>query len=182
MVIAYILFVTNIRIKNFQIEELQTLNNLLSSEQESQNEREDLAAATVMLNADSNDPLEVCPDGIIYIESVANYVNIVTIDGTEISQHRLRCTLRSIEETLNDFPFIIHIHRAFLVNINFITHISGNAGGYKIQAFGTDKILPVSKANIKNFKERLETYADNRNYWNDIQSISASPLSSSTEM
>lgn len=65
MVIAYILFVTNIRMKNYQIEELQTQNNLLSSEQESQNEREDLAAATVMLNADSNDPLEVCPDGII---------------------------------------------------------------------------------------------------------------------
>lgn len=50
---------------------------------------------------------------------------------------------------------IFHIHRAFLVNLNFITQVSGNAAGNKLQLFGSDKVLPVSKANVPDFRERV---------------------------
>lgn len=68
-------------------------------------------------------------------------------------QKRLRCSLHDIENMLSPYSYIIHIHRAFLVNMNFITQVSGNAAGYKLQLFGSDKELPVSKANEPAFRE-----------------------------
>ncbi|MCQ2130958.1 MAG: LytTR family transcriptional regulator [Bacteroidales bacterium] len=70
-------------------------------------------------------------------------------------QKRLRCSLHDIENMLSPYSYIIHIHRAFLVNMNFITQVSGNAAGYKLQLFGSDKVLPVSKANEPAFRERV---------------------------
>jgi len=47
-------------------------------------------------------------------------------------------------------------HRAFLININFITQVSGNAAGYKVQLFSIDKQIPVSKANVTLFREKIK--------------------------
>jgi len=141
-----------------EIEELQTLNALLEREQ--QVLRSSLEKETkdekITLHGDSKESLIVNPLDIMYVESVGNYLSIVYLNGSELCQKRLRSSLKEIEEKFDAFPFIIRTHRAFLVNINFITQVSGNSAGYKISLFSTDKVLPVSKANVATFRDKIK--------------------------
>ena len=152
-IIAYHLFVTYYRVHRYQIEELQSLNSQF--EAECQTKQDPTLPEKVRLQGESRETIILNPSDILYIESVSNYVNIVFFSGQDLLQKRLRCSLHDIENMLSPYSFIFHIHRAFLVNLNFITQVSGNAAGYKLQLFGSDKVLPVSKANVSAFRERV---------------------------
>lgn len=157
-IIAYQIFVTNNRMQRYQIEELQSINNLLEAEQDSAHNQAE--PEKIVLQGESRESIIINPSDILYVESLANYVNIVFFSASDLMQKRLRISLRDLEETLSPYPFIFHIHRAFLVNLTFITQVSGNAAGYKLQLFGTDKVLPVSKANVGRFKEKIEKWGE----------------------
>jgi len=156
------LFVWNrIQLKNrylkVEVEELQTLNALLETEQKMLRSRltKDDVTDKIILHGDSRESLIVNPLDIMYVESVGNYLNVVYFNDADLCQKRLRSSLKEMEETLEAFPFMVHTHRAFLVNINFITQVSGNSGGYKINMFSTDRVLPVSKANVATFRSKI---------------------------
>lgn len=155
-IIAYQIFVTNNRMQRYQIEELQSINNLLEAEHDSAHNQAE--PEKIVLQGESRESIIINPSDILYVESLANYVNIVFFSASDLTQKRLRISLRDLEETLSPYSFIFHIHRAFLVNLNYITQVSGNAAGYKLQLFGTDKVLPVSKANVGRFKEIIEEW------------------------
>ncbi len=152
-IIAYHLFVTHNRMQRYQIEELQSINNLLEAEHTTTPDQD--VPDKIVLQGESRESIIINPSDILYVESLANYVNIVFFSSSDLRQKRLRVSLRDLEETLSPYPFIFHIHRAFLVNLNYITQVSGNAAGYKLQLFGTDKVLPVSKANVGKFKQMI---------------------------
>ena len=141
-----------------EIEELQMLNSLLEAEQKVLRSRltKDNVTDKIILHGDSRESLIVNPLDIMYVESVGNDLSIVYFNDSDLCNKRLRSSLRDVEEALEAFPFMVHTHRAFLVNINFITQISGNSAGYKINMFSTDRILPVSKANVALFRDKIK--------------------------
>lgn len=151
------------RFMSIEIEELQKLNALLESEQEALHTQQAIenVAEKITICGEGRDSLVVTPLDIMYVESVGNYLNIVYFNDSELCQKRLRSSLKDIEETLKTFPFLVHTHRAFLVNINFITQVSGNSAGYKISMFSTDRTLPVSKANVASFRDKIRTRTKN---------------------
>jgi len=157
------LFIWNrIQLKNrflkAENEELLALNRMLESEQKMLQARltKDNVTDKIIIHGDSRESLIVNPLDILYVESVGNYLNIVYFNDSDVCQKRLRSSLKDIEETLEAFPFMVHTHRAFLVNINFITQVSGNSAGYKINMFSLERALPVSKANVAAFREKLK--------------------------
>lgn len=148
------------RFMQVEIEELQKLNALLESEQKtlrSQQTKEN-RVERITIHGEGRDSLVVIPHEIMYVESVGNYLSIVYFNNSELCQKRLRCSLKEAEETLGAYPFIVHTHRAFLVNIHFITQVSGNSAGYKISMFSTDRTLPVSKANVASFRDKIKNW------------------------
>lgn len=149
---------SEIRLMRESIVELVSINHLLEAEQKTLRSRlpKDNVTDKVILHGDSRESLIVNPLDIMYVESVGNYLNIVYFNDSDLCQKRLRSSLKEIEETLEAFPFMVHTHRAFLVNINFITQVSGNSAGYKISMFSTDRILPVSKVNVAMFREKIK--------------------------
>ena len=157
-IVAYHLFVTHNRMQRYQIEELQLINNLLEAEHATTHDQD--VPEKIVLQGESRESIIISPSDILYVESLANYVNIVFFSASDLRQKRLRVSLRDLEETLSPYPFIFHIHRAFLVNLNYVTQVSGNAAGYKLQLFGSDKVLPVSKANVGKFKEQIALWGN----------------------
>jgi len=155
-IIIYHIFVSYNRMQRYQIEELQMLNNLLEAEHAASRDQDE--PSKIVLQGESREAIIINPSDILYVESLANYANIVFFSASDLKQKRLRISLRDLEETLSPYRFILHIHRAFLVNLNYITQVSGNAAGYKLQLFGTEKVLPVSKANVGKFKEKIESW------------------------
>lgn len=156
---AYMIFVTNIRMQKHVINELQEINSALEIEQDYFKTQPEESSNKITLSGCRNDSLLVNPQDILYIESMGNYLNIVYFDDSELCQKRLRSTLKDIEDLLIPYPYIFRIHRAFLVNINAITQVSGNAAGYKVELFSTNKVLPVSKTNVSIFKEKLKKHS-----------------------
>jgi len=148
------------RFLKMEIEELQNLNVILEAEQQALRSKllKDNATDKITLHGDSRESLIVNPLDIMYVESVGNYLNIVYFNDSDLCQKRLRSSLKEIEDTLEAFPFMVHTHRAFLVNINFITQVTGNSAGYKISMFSTDRVLPVSKANVAMFREKIKDF------------------------
>lgn len=145
------------RYLKMEIEELQTLNALLESEQKMLRSRlsKDNVTEKIIIHGDSRESLIVNPLDIMYVESVGNYLSIVYFNDSQLCKKRLRSSLKNVEEAFVAFPFMLHTHRAFLVNINFITHIYGNSSGYKLSMFSTDRVLPVSKANVALFRDKI---------------------------
>jgi len=164
-IIMIIAMMAMIKVRNIQssLQELATINQMLDKEQKMLQSRlpEEKETEKIIIHGDSRESLIVNPLDIMYVESVGNYLSIVYFNDSELCQKRLRSSLKDVEETLEAFPFMVHIHRAFLVNINFITQVSGNSAGYKISLFSTDRILPVSKANVNLFREKIKELGKN---------------------
>lgn len=140
-----------------EIEELQMLNSLLETEQQMlrSNLEKDNVEEKIILQGEGKNTLIINPLDIMFVESVGNYLNIAYFNGTDLCQQRLRSSLKDVEEKLEVFPFMVHTHRAFLVNINYITQVSGNSAGYKVNLFSTERLIPVSKANVQAFRDKI---------------------------
>ena len=157
ILIIAMMAITRVRNIEHTLLELASINRMLETEQTKLRSRlpKDNVTDKIVIHGDSHESLTVNPLDVIYVESVGNYLNIVYLNDSELCQKRLRSSLKEVEETLEAYPFLVHTHRAFLVNINFITQVSGNSAGYKISMFSTDRVLPVSKANVPLFREKI---------------------------
>lgn len=147
---------SEVRQMRYVLHELLQMNQMLEEKNSISPSLEEGEKAEVTLRGDTRESLTIDPNDVMYIESIANYINIVYFKDSELCQKRLRSSLKDIESALVNYTYIVHIHRAFLVNIRFITQVTGNSAGYKVELFGCDKILPVSKSNVQLFKERLK--------------------------
>lgn len=157
ILIIAMMAITRVRNIEHTLLELASINRMLETEQTKLRSRlpKDNVTDKIVIHGDSRESLTVNPLDVIYVESEGNYLSIVYLNDSELCQKRLRSSLKEVEETLEAYPFLVHTHRAFLVNINFITQVSGNSAGYKISMFSTDRVLPVSKANIPLFREKI---------------------------
>lgn len=152
----YWFFMTKSRMKEYKIQELLSLNDAI---EQSETPEEDQPCAKVEITGEYKDSLSVSPSDILYIESVANYLSIWYFMDGELKQNRIRNTLKNVEEILADFTFLLHCHRAFLVNTRFITHVDGNSAGCQLHLFSIDRTIPVSKANIDALRQALRANA-----------------------
>lgn len=150
-VVLYWYFITKSRMKEYRLRELMAINDAIDH---SESVAESVAEV-VTITGDSKESLTVCPSDILYIESMANYLNVWYFLDGELKQKRIRNTLKSAEEILLAYPYLLHCHRAFLVNTRFITHVEGNSAGCQLHLFSIDRTIPVSKANIDALRSAL---------------------------
>jgi len=109
----------------------------------------------ITLNGTTKDAVTVYPENILYIEVSGNYVDIFYTQDDKIQHRLLRSTIRQMENELVDYPTFIRCHRTFIVNVNRILHVSGNAQGYKLSLRGANEQIPVSRTYMQNLKDAL---------------------------
>lgn len=86
-----------------------------------------------------------------------NYLEIFYSTSNGFDKHLKRLTLKEFDDQLSSFPFIFKVHRSYIVNLNAITSISGNAQGYVLRLKDyAQRTIPVSRSKIKAFN-RLYT-------------------------
>lgn len=89
---------------------------------------------------------------ILFLVSLGNYIEIYTDENGKVERTILRTTLAKVEEQLSAYSQLFRCHRAFIVNIQKITSIDGNASGYTLCFKNTDKIVSVSRRSTSKFK------------------------------
>ena len=114
---------------------------------------------TLLQLKDENDKLDfVVPlDQLVFIKAANNYVEINHLENEQIKKYLLRNSIRNIEAQLA-YPSIKRCHRSYLVNMDKVERITGNAQGYKIHfPFTVDFVVPVSRGKGKELLAILKT-------------------------
>lgn len=90
-------------------------------------------------------------DDLLYIESKGNYVNVKSLTKGKLSKTLYRKTMKSVEKELMQ-DNLQRCHRSFIVNLDKVTEISGNAQGLKLSLNNCDELIPVSRKYISEVK------------------------------
>jgi hypothetical protein len=113
-------------------------------------------ARMVVLEGDNQDErLSIQVDQLLYIAAADNYVQVFYREGGQLSNTLLRGTLKKMEEALTAYPQCFRCHRTYLVNLDHVVAVQGNAQGYKLQLAGADVLIPVSRALNDTIRGRL---------------------------
>ena len=91
---------------------------------------------------------------IVLLESEGNYVNIYFLENGLIKTELVRNTLKNIDLNIST-EILFKCHRAFVINTSYIEKVKGNSQGLSLTVRYIDKQIPVSRNNIKSFKELI---------------------------
>lgn len=128
------------------------INQILSERIKISPIKEDL----ITLNKSTKESISIRPEDILYMESEGNYVNVHYRQDEKVTYKQIRSTIKQMEETLQNHPMFIRCHRAFIVNINYISNAEGNAQGYQLTISNVPLEIPVSRTYLKNIKDALQ--------------------------
>ncbi|WP_024994807.1 LytR/AlgR family response regulator transcription factor [Phocaeicola paurosaccharolyticus] len=160
----YSYFVDRNRLLSERLKEEIELNKALERRASqvliSQSESIDIVAKDeekIIIKGNTKESLEVLPSMLQFIEAEGNYINVFYLENGVSQKKTLRCTLKQVEELFKDYPNIIRCHRAFIVNIDKIKHVDGNAQGYRLHIDDTDRTVLVSRAYATSVYDIIES-------------------------
>jgi DNA-binding LytR/AlgR family response regulator len=115
-----------------------------------------LTERILFVSENQHESLELSPRQIDYISSQDNYIEIVWQAEDKLNRKLLRGTLTKAEETVETYPFLFRCHRAYIVNLEKVINIEGNAQGYRLQLRNNPEVIPVSRSKGRQTQELLQ--------------------------
>jgi len=103
------------------------------------------------LNLDSND--------FLYAAAADNYCQIHHIKEGTVERSMIRISMKQLDAIWSKNQQITRCHKSYIVNLNHVESISGNAQGYKLHLEQSDQLIPVSRSKNKEIKLLLKSYA-----------------------
>lgn len=94
-------------------------------------------------------------DDLVYITSQGNYASFFLKNENGLKEKILRVTLTKITTELKGYSNIIRCHKSYIVNVKYITDISGNARGYLLESKFIPILIPVSRSFSKQSLQSL---------------------------
>jgi len=110
--------------------------------------------SAVNITTNTSEILSFDPQDLSFIEGSDNYSTVYWHDEGVLKNKMLRITLKSLEEQLSDFDYIIRCHKSFIINLNEELSITGNAKAYFLESSYLPKRIPISRTKsdlVKNF-------------------------------
>ncbi|MDP2723487.1 MAG: LytTR family DNA-binding domain-containing protein [Bacteroidales bacterium] len=109
---------------------------------------------TIAFVAENNtEKLEVLVDGIVFIKSADNYVELRIKEENKFSTKLIRNTLKNIELQLQPYSFFIRCHRTSIVNTHYIKKLKLSDNNYALLLNDLDDEIPVSRQYLLKIRE-----------------------------
>lgn len=121
----------------------------------SKHKREKQTDTIVLSGSNRDEELHTSLDELLFVRAEGNYVEIYTSLNSNRA-HLLRSTLSSIEDTLQFYPQLIRSHRSYIVNIEKVEGIQGNAQGLRLVLGPDDLKIPVSRTYLQTVQSYLK--------------------------
>jgi hypothetical protein len=102
------------------------------------------------------EPLVISQNQLLWITTADNYIEVVEISGGSIQKHLIRNSLSAVEPLLEKYG-VYRCHRSYLVHLDKVSHIQGNAQGYRLQFQGIKEEVPVSRSFGPGIRELLQS-------------------------
>lgn len=90
------------------------------------------------------DTFEIAQRDLLFIESADNYAVINYIESGQLKKELLRSSLTRLGKQVES-ESIVRCHRSFIVNLNKVEDVTGNAQGYKFHLQTSEVIVPVAR-------------------------------------
>ncbi len=95
----------------------------------------------------------------LYAKVDGNYLEIFYNYSNYNEKDLKRLTLKEFSEQLKSYPFIFKTHRSYIVNLNAIESVTGNAQGYALYLKNhSQKTIPVSRSKIEEFNQVYKNF------------------------
>jgi DNA-binding LytR/AlgR family response regulator len=95
------------------------------------------------------------PDDLLFIASADNYVRVHWWQNGQVKSIMLRSSLKKMEEQLTGHRQFFRCHRMYLVNLQKVQEVNGNAQGLRLHLSGVEDPVPVSRSLTETVRERL---------------------------
>ena len=113
------------------------------------------AKTSIILQGENKDERSEFPaDALCYLKAADNYVEVHHRKNAQPDRLLMRGALRSFEEQLADRPQFMRCHKSFIVNLDLVLRVSGNAQGLKLH-LDDDGEVPVSRSLNAEVQQRL---------------------------
>jgi LytTr DNA-binding domain len=86
------------------------------------------------------------PRSIVYLSSNDNYVTVITVKGETITRTHLRGTLKAAESELRRNTSFFRCHKCYIVNGEYVDHLTGNVQNLKLKLTPPGLEIPVSRS------------------------------------
>lgn len=93
------------------------------------------------------------PDDFLFAKSEGNYLEIFIEEEEKTNKFLKRMTLKEFESQLDSFPHFFKTHRSFLVNLQKVKNVKGNAQGLLLELHSHSIPLPVSRGMVPDFEK-----------------------------
>ena len=103
------------------------------------------AAELVLVAENEKDTVRVSPSDLLFVESADNYSTIVYWEGDKLARTLLRSSLSRLEGQVPPASGVVRCHRSFLVNLQQVEKVTGNAQGYRLHLAGGQVQVPVAR-------------------------------------
>ncbi|GAB3041233.1 LytTR family DNA-binding domain-containing protein [Spirosoma pulveris] len=101
--------------------------------------------ATVTLLADNEkDTVTTDAADLLFIESSDNYCTVTYLRNNQVTKPLLRSSLSRLEKQITQ-PYIVRCHRSYIVNLDRVERVTGNAQGYKLHLLSGQFVVPVAR-------------------------------------
>jgi hypothetical protein len=101
--------------------------------------------------------LEIESTDFYFVKAEGNYVEVFFKKETELKKLLMRNTMKNIDLMLTKHSELWRCHRSYIVNMQHIEKVSGNAQGYSLHLTGTNHPIPVSRQLNEELKRRMES-------------------------
>ena len=99
--------------------------------------------------------ISVSANQLYFISSANNYVKVFIGQHEKVTYSIIRMTMKKAEESLEGYSCFFRCHRTYIINLDKVAHVYGNAQGYKVQITGINELIPVSRNLNNEFSDRL---------------------------
>lgn len=82
---------------------------------------------------------------LLFIRSAGNYMDVHIVKNSELERSVVRGSLKRVEEALSGHPRSLRCHKSYLVNLDHVISVSGNAQGYHLHLGHGAGSIPVSR-------------------------------------
>lgn len=127
------------------IEPLQLVNTTAPDVQQLQLKGENQAESLLLAAGD-----------FLFAEAADNYCSIHYLENGLVKQALFRATMKNLEAQTATAASIFRCHKSYLVNLQQVQHISGNAQGYKLHLQQNSFALPVSRSLNSQIKQKMQ--------------------------
>ncbi|MEP7264135.1 MAG: LytTR family DNA-binding domain-containing protein [Bacteroidota bacterium] len=102
------------------------------------------------------DDFKVIPSEIYFIKAAENYVEIYSSDSGQMKKTLLRTTLKNAHNDIKSLSQFYRCHRTYLINLEKVKRVTGNAQGYRLVLEDFEESIPVSRGLNKDITLRLK--------------------------